>query len=87
MCAFRITAKCTKCGICLEPCPTGSIFVGDGIYAIDSDTCDNSQVCVTLCPENAIVEIKDELAERQARLLHAETQPHPGHSNSTPKKS
>ena len=39
----------------MEICPTKSILLGVGQYVIDADTCDDCEVCVSVCPENAIL--------------------------------
>jgi len=51
----EINAKCTRCGACLEECPTRAIVAGVRQYAIDVDLCDGHGNCITICPEAAIV--------------------------------
>jgi MinD superfamily P-loop ATPase len=53
--ASEITAKCTRCGACLEECPTRAIVAGVRQYAIDLDLCDGHGNCIAICPERAIV--------------------------------
>jgi MinD superfamily P-loop ATPase len=50
----EINAKCTRCGACLEECPTRAIVAGVRQYAIDIDLCDGHGNCITICPEGAI---------------------------------
>ncbi|NUM88979.1 MAG: 4Fe-4S binding protein [Bdellovibrionales bacterium] len=55
--ASQITAKCTNCKACAAVCPTGSIFAGAGVYVIDSDTCDDSHLCVQVCPVEGAIRV------------------------------
>jgi len=50
---YRITAKCTACGICLESCPVGVIVEGD-VYRIDGGRCLECGRCAEVCPEDAV---------------------------------
>ncbi len=50
---YRITEKCTACGICEELCPTGAISEGD-IYKIDRAICLECGRCYEHCPSDAI---------------------------------
>ena len=47
---------CNQCRIpkCSENCPTGAIYIEDGIVKIDEKTCSSCQMCVTSCPFGAI---------------------------------
>jgi uncharacterized Fe-S center protein len=47
--------KCTKCGLCIEVCPTGAAQVGDDEYPIyNLDECIGCAQCIGLCPEMAL---------------------------------
>ena len=47
---------CTQCGLCINSCPTGAIYRGDGgIILIDYSKCIGCLSCVNTCPNNAIV--------------------------------
>lgn len=50
---YRITEKCTACGICEEVCPTGAISEGE-IYKIDGSICLECGRCYEQCPNEAI---------------------------------
>ena len=50
---YRITEKCTACGICKELCPTGAISEGE-IYKIDGSICLECGRCYEHCPYDAI---------------------------------
>lgn len=54
---FQISDKCTSCGDCIPLCPTESIFFGTLHFEIDTDGCDGHQLCVQVCPENAILPV------------------------------
>jgi ferredoxin len=61
-----IQNTCTKCGACLQECPTTSIIVGAKQFHIDIDTCDDSAACAQVCPVDAIVPmIHEEPTESQ----------------------
>ncbi len=65
--AFKITAACLKCGLCIKGCPTGAIIPGEqsnygGLtlkaVSIDSTKCTDCGICVSeeyWCPAQAIV--------------------------------
>ncbi|MFZ9595272.1 MAG: indolepyruvate ferredoxin oxidoreductase subunit alpha [Bdellovibrionia bacterium] len=53
--SYLINQKCTLCGLCVEICPTQSIFLGKTQYLIDSSTCDIHGVCLKICPADAII--------------------------------
>jgi uncharacterized pyridoxamine 5'-phosphate oxidase family protein len=50
---FRITDKCTACGLCLEACPVGVISEGE-VYVIDGSRCLECGRCDEVCPEDAV---------------------------------
>lgn len=52
--AYYITNSCTRCGACVEECPTTSISESDPIFLIDADTCNDCMACVPICPLEAI---------------------------------
>jgi uncharacterized Fe-S center protein len=52
---FLSKKKCTRCGICVEICPTGAAqFAGDEYPAYDHDTCIGCAQCIAHCPELAL---------------------------------
>jgi len=47
--------KCTRCGVCVEVCPSGAAKYGDDEYPVyDLDTCIGCAQCIGLCPEMAL---------------------------------
>lgn len=47
--------KCTRCGICVEVCPTGAaVFSSDNYPAYDMALCIGCAQCIGLCPELAL---------------------------------
>ena len=61
--AYFITDKCTKCGNCIDVCPTNSITESISKYVIDRDTCSDSSSCVNVCPVDAINKKKEVVIE------------------------
>lgn len=49
-----ITKECTRCGACVEECPTDSIMKAEPTFLIDADTCTDCMACVPVCPVDAI---------------------------------
>ena len=49
---FTDETLCTKCDICVEACPTGSITINDTVQT-NTDTCLRCCACVKLCPPQA----------------------------------
>ncbi|MBA4396222.1 MAG: 4Fe-4S ferredoxin [Syntrophus sp. (in: bacteria)] len=47
--------KCTRCGLCVEVCPTGAACFADDAYPVyDLDLCIGCAQCIGLCPEVAL---------------------------------
>ncbi|HPQ60167.1 MAG TPA: DUF362 domain-containing protein [Syntrophales bacterium] len=48
--------KCTRCGVCVDVCPTGAAHFSeeDGYPAYDLDLCIGCAQCIGLCPEAAL---------------------------------
>jgi uncharacterized Fe-S center protein len=52
---FLSKKKCTKCGGCVEVCPTGAARLAeDGFPFYDHDTCIGCAQCIAHCPEMAL---------------------------------
>ncbi|MBM4271298.1 MAG: DUF362 domain-containing protein [Deltaproteobacteria bacterium] len=46
---------CTRCGVCVEICPSGAARAGDNGYPVyDLETCIGCAQCIALCPEMAL---------------------------------
>ena len=50
---YRITTRCTACGLCQNACPVEVISEGD-VYRIDGSHCLECGRCMEVCPEDAI---------------------------------
>lgn len=50
-----INSRCTACDLCRQVCPSKSIIPIKKQYFIDFDTCCDEQLCIEICPEDAIV--------------------------------
>lgn len=47
--------KCTRCGVCVEVCPTGAAQIVDGEYpTYDPEVCIGCAQCIAQCPEMAL---------------------------------
>jgi uncharacterized Fe-S center protein len=47
--------KCTRCGVCVEVCPTGAACFADDEYPVyDLELCIGCAQCIGLCPEVAL---------------------------------
>lgn len=47
--------KCTKCGVCVEVCPTGAAQIVEGEHpTYDPDVCIGCAQCIAQCPEMAL---------------------------------
>ena len=62
---FKVTADCTKCGICEKVCPAGNIKLDEMIRF--NNHCETCYACVNLCPVHAIYSKKAMLKRRQYR--------------------
>lgn len=58
--AYRITKKCTACGMCINKCPSHAIYVTNtNVYAIDPALCTECidlprRCCQAVCAARAI---------------------------------
>ncbi|WP_010480296.1 nucleotide-binding protein [Thermococcus zilligii] len=57
----RINAgSCIRCGICMERCPYGCIYVdGEGNYAVNGLTCEGCNVCGLVCPVEGAISLEE----------------------------
>ena len=49
---------CTKCGECINICPTGALYNEGGTVKFDKVKCINCTKCVNVCPNSTITYIK-----------------------------
>ena len=54
--AYKINDECTKCGSCVEACPSEAISEGQDKFVINPDVCIDCGACTDSCPNEAIVE-------------------------------
>ncbi len=60
-----LSEKCTKCGFCVESCPTSSLFVENkSVPDFNYKLCINCLCCHEVCPENAVDIETSRLAKR-----------------------
>ena len=45
---------CTSCGICVEECPVGTIFMSDDVAEINMVNCIHCGTCHEVCSEDAV---------------------------------
>ncbi|MBF0572460.1 MAG: 4Fe-4S binding protein [Desulfamplus sp.] len=55
---FHITAKCVDHRDCINQIACPSFYIENGRVKIDADTCVGCAVCAQICPDNAILPIK-----------------------------
>ena len=56
--AYRITERCSGCGLCAEACVVDAVVEDRGLpFLIDQDRCVLCGECVTACPLDAIEEV------------------------------
>jgi len=48
-------SRCDGCGTCVDACPTGAIFLQDGLAVIDAGLCNECAACQSSCPQDAIL--------------------------------
>lgn len=46
--------KCQRCYECIRTCPTGALTLEKGIYTHNSYACSYCEVCMDVCPKEAI---------------------------------
>ncbi len=46
--------RCIGCGICVDECPTDTIFIKDDFADIDMSGCIHCGKCHVVCPEDAV---------------------------------
>ncbi len=57
--AFKITDKCNNTRDCINSIACPSFFIENDRVHIDADSCVGCAVCAQICPENAIVPLKN----------------------------
>ncbi len=52
--------SCIKCGICMERCPYGCIYIDDeGNYVVNELTCEGCNVCGLVCPVAGTISLEE----------------------------
>ena len=49
------TKDCNGCGICIDSCPVGAIFLQNNKAFIDTNLCEECEECLDTCPQRAII--------------------------------
>ncbi|MFQ6116717.1 MAG: 4Fe-4S binding protein [Candidatus Bipolaricaulia bacterium] len=52
--------KCSQCGWCYLFCPTGCIEERETHFAVDLDWCKGCGICAQVCPQDAIMMVREE---------------------------
>jgi ferredoxin len=52
------SGRCQGCGRCVEACPTGALWLEEGIAQIDQTRCTGCEACLAACPEKAILSVR-----------------------------
>lgn len=56
---FHVSSKCRNHRICVDQLGCPAFLVKDGRVTIDADRCTGCAVCAQICPENAILPVKN----------------------------
>jgi len=59
--AFKVSDRCVDHRDCVDSIACPSFYIEEGRVQIDADTCVGCAVCAQICPENAIVPLKNNL--------------------------
>ena len=62
--------KCTGCGVCIESCPFGAIFMVNSV-AVKCDLCGGNPMCVKYCEQDAITYAEPMEIEVENRIFVA----------------
>jgi NAD-dependent dihydropyrimidine dehydrogenase PreA subunit len=66
------TERCSGCGVCVDVCPTGALYLVDGKATVDKNLCNTCQECLAACPNEAIA-----LTRQAERVLIPALRPEP----------
>ena len=76
---------CTGCGVCLEVCPTGALYLVEGKAAVDRALCRECRACLEVCPTGAItLATQEEFVKEETRVPAIRPQPEVIQVRSTP---
>ncbi|MBW1989116.1 MAG: indolepyruvate ferredoxin oxidoreductase subunit alpha [Deltaproteobacteria bacterium] len=56
---FRVSRKCAGHRVCIDTLACPAMYVDDGQVAIHADQCTGCAVCAQVCPENAILPVRE----------------------------
>ena len=58
---------CDGCGVCVETCPDGALYLVDGKAMVDADLCRECEACITACPREAIAYLPKRVSPQAIR--------------------
>jgi NAD-dependent dihydropyrimidine dehydrogenase PreA subunit len=69
---------CDGCGVCIETCPEGALYLVDSKAMVDADLCRGCEACIPTCPREAIFLLSQSASTREDRPKVPVPRPEPG---------